>query len=196
MTAAPVLLEDGAQVEIRPIEPGDRDELAAGLRRLSPESRYRRFLAPTNELSEAELDYLTTVDHHDHEALVAQEPGSGAGVGVARFVRFPNEPDKAEFAVAVADDWQGRGVGGALLARLSERARAEGVRRFSAVILADNRPMLELLDDLGEVRYAQGEFGAVEVEIDLPERGVAAALRRTISAAARGELSLRPRFTR
>jgi GNAT superfamily N-acetyltransferase len=196
VTAAPILLEDGARVEIRPIEPEDRDELAAGLRRLSPESRYRRFLAPTDDLSEAELDYLTTVDHHDHEALVAQEPGSGKGMGVARFVRFRDEPDKAEFAVAVADDWQGRGVGGALLAHLSERARDEGVRRFSAVILADNRPMLELLDDLGEVRYAQGEFGAVEVEIDLPERGVAAALRRTIGAAARGELSLRPRITR
>jgi hypothetical protein len=74
--------------------------------------------------------------------------------------------------------------------------REEGVRRFSAVILADNRPMLELLDDLGEVRFADEEFGAVEVEIDLPPEGVAAALRRTIRAAARGELSLRPRWAR
>ncbi|HEX2414491.1 MAG TPA: GNAT family N-acetyltransferase [Thermoleophilaceae bacterium] len=196
MTGAQVALADGAEIEIRPIEPEDRDELAAGLRRLSPESRYRRFLAPTHELSDPELDYLTRVDHHDHEALVAQEPDTGAGIGVARFIRIPEEPDKAEFAVAVADDWQGRGVGGALLARLSDRARAEGVRRFSAVILADNRPMLELLDDLGEVRFFDVEFGAVEVEIDLPAEGVAAALRRTMRAAARGELSLRPRWTR
>jgi RimJ/RimL family protein N-acetyltransferase len=196
VTVPPVPLPDGAEIEIRPIEPEDRAELAAGLRRLSPESRYRRFLAPTHELTESELDYLTQVDHHDHEALVAQEPETGTGVGVARFIRFSEELDKAEFAVAVADDWQGRGVGGALLARLSDRAREEGVRRFSAVILADNRHMLELLDDLGEVRIANEEYGAVEVEIDLPAEGVAAALRRTIRAAARGDLSLRPRWTR
>ncbi len=189
-------LQGGRLVELRPIEPGDRDQLAAGLRRLSPESRYRRFLAPTNELSERELSYLTEVDHHDHEALVAVEPETGTGVGVARYVRSAAEPDKAEFAVAVADDWQGRGVGGALLARLSDRAREEGVRRFTAVILSDNRPMLELLDDLGDVRFETEEFGAVEVEIDLPAEGVAAALMRTIKAAARGELSLRPRRTR
>ncbi len=196
MTAGPVSLSDGSEIQIRPIEAEDRDELAAGLRRLSPESRYRRFLAPTNELSDAELDYLTQVDHHDHEALVARDPQTGMGVGVARFVRFPDEPDKAEFAVAVADDWQRRGVGGALLARLSDRAREEGVRRFSASILSDNRPMLELIDDLGVVRFTNEEFGTVEVEVDLPAEGVAAALRRTIRAAARGELSLRPRWTR
>jgi RimJ/RimL family protein N-acetyltransferase len=196
VTGAQVSLRDGAKISIRAIEPEDREELAAGLRRLSPESRYRRFLSPTNELSEPELDYLTQVDHSGHEALVAQDPDSEGGIGVARFIRFPEEPDKAEFAVAVADDWQGRGVGGALLGRLSDRAREEGVRRFSAVILADNRPMLELLDDLGEVRFTEEEFGAVEVEIDLPAEGVAAALRRTIRAAARGELSLRPRRAR
>ena len=56
--------------------------------------------------------------------------------------------------------------------------------------------VLESLDDLGEVRFTDEEFGAVEVEIDPPPEGVAAALRRTILAAARGELSLRPRWAR
>ena len=69
------------------------------------------------------------------------------------------------------------------------------MRRVTAVILSDNRPMLELLDDLGDVRFETEELGAVEVEIDLPAEGVAAALMRTIKAAARGELSLRPRRT-
>ena len=124
------------------------------------------------------------------------EAETGAGVGVARYVRSAAEPDKAEFAVAVADDWQGRGVGGALLARLSDRAREEGVRRFTAVILSRQPANAGAARRPGRRSFRDEEFGAVEVEIDLPAEGVAAALLRTIRAAARGELSLRPRRTR
>jgi hypothetical protein len=91
-------LRDGTRIEIRPIRPEDRDDLAAGMRRLSPDSRYRRFLCPTDVLSEAELEYLTIVDHKDHEALVALELETGEGLGVARFVRWPDDPEAAEFA--------------------------------------------------------------------------------------------------
>jgi GNAT superfamily N-acetyltransferase len=139
-------VRDGAPIEIRPIRPDDREALADGIRRLSPESRYRRFFAPLEGLTEGQLDYLTDVDHHDHEALVAVEPGTERGIGVARFVRSESDPEVAEFAVAVADDWQSRGVGTALIHRLTERAREEGIRRFSGSILEDNRPMLELAD--------------------------------------------------
>jgi GNAT superfamily N-acetyltransferase len=150
-------LRDGAQIEIRPIGPADRDELAAGVRRLSPQSRYRRFFTPASELSEDQLTHLTEVDHHDHEALVALDPGTGHGIGVARFVRLSEEAETAEVAVAVADSWQGRGVATALLDRLAERARAEGVGRFSADILAENRPMLELIGELGDARVLERE---------------------------------------
>jgi hypothetical protein len=88
---------------IRPIEPGDRTAVLAGFDRLSAESRYRRFLSPHDHLTAAELRYLTDVDHHDHEALVAVDPDTGEGVGVARYVRDPQRPDSAEIAVAVAD---------------------------------------------------------------------------------------------
>ena len=138
-------LRDGQEILIRPIRPDDREELAEGMRRLSPESRYRRFFTPTSELSAAALSYLTEVDHHDHEALVALDPDSGHGVGVARFVRSADDPEVAEVAVAVADSWHNRGVATALLDRLTQRAREEGVRRFSAEVLAENRPMLELI---------------------------------------------------
>jgi RimJ/RimL family protein N-acetyltransferase len=178
-------LRDGTPIVVRPIRPDDREELADGMRRLSPESRYRRFLAATRELSESQLRYLTEVDHHDHEALVALEPGSGHGIGVARFVRSPRDPELAEVAVAVADSWQGRGAGTVLLQRLTERARAEGIRRFSAEILAENRPMLDLIDDLGEVTVTERDHGAVEVEVALPPEGIGAALRETLRAAAR-----------
>src|SRR4051812_16863371 len=130
-------LRDGARVLVRPIAPDDRAALAAGFARLSPESRFRRFLSPKRQLTEHDLDVLTRVDHHDHEALVALEAETGEGIGVARFVR--TRPDRAEPAVVVADDWQGRGVGTLLLDLLAERAWEEGIRTFSATLLASER---------------------------------------------------------
>jgi len=178
-------LRDGEQILIRPIGPDDRGELAAGMQRLSAESRYRRFFAPTSELSESQLRYLTEVDHHDHEALVAVEPETGHGIGVARFVRLKSDPELAEVAVAVADSWQGRGVGTALLHRLADRAREEGVRRFTAEILSDNRPMLELIDEIGEAHVSRRDHGSVAVEVELPPEGIGAALREALRGAAR-----------
>jgi RimJ/RimL family protein N-acetyltransferase len=188
-------LRDGEQILVRPIRPQDRAELAAGMERLSPESRYRRFLTPTSELTAAQLSYLTEVDHHDHEALVALEPDTGHGIGVARYVRSSEDRARAEVAVAVADSWHNRGVATALLDRLTERAREEGVRRFSAEILADNRPMLDLLEDLGDVTTRHLDHGSVEVELELPPEGLGVNLRETLRAAARGLLGV-PRLTR
>jgi RimJ/RimL family protein N-acetyltransferase len=184
-------LPTAMRVAIRPIEPGDRDAFAAAFERLSEESRYRRFLSPHDPLSEAELHYLTEVDHHDHEALVAVDPDTGDGVGVARYVRDLQRSDSAEIAVAVADDWQGRGVGTELLHRLADRAREEGIARFTALVLADNRPMMQLLGDLGEARVVDEGQGAVELAVDLPERALGPTLPAWLRSAARGALRLR-----
>ena len=179
------------RIEIRPIRPDDRGALADGMRRLSPESRYRRFFSPVDSLTERQLTYLTDVDHHDHEALVALEAGTEHGVGVARFVRSQHDPEVAEVAVAVADDWQGQGIGSELLHRLTERARDEGIRRFSGSILEENRPMRELMAELGDLRVTDRAAGGIEVEVDLPDEGIVAALRETLRAAARGLLRMR-----
>jgi RimJ/RimL family protein N-acetyltransferase len=181
----------GERIEIRPIRPDDKEALADGLRRMSAESRYRRFLSPLDTLSEQQLTYLTQVDHHDHEALVAAEAGTGQGIGVARFIRSEDDPEVAEVAVAVADDWQGQGIGSELLHRLTERARDEGITRFSGTVLEENRAMRELLAELGDVRVTDRAAGAIEVEVDLPEEGIGAALRETLRAAARGLLEMR-----
>ena len=173
-------------IAVRPIEPGDKAALAAAFERLSAESRYRRFLSPHGELSAAELRYLTEVDHHDHEALVALDPATGEGVGVARYVRDRARPESAEVAVAVADRWQGRGVGTLLLHRLVDRAREEGIRRFTALMLADNEPMAHLLEDVGETRVLDAGQGTVQLAVALPESGVGAALAAWLRSAARG----------
>jgi GNAT superfamily N-acetyltransferase len=155
---------------------------------LGPQSRYRRFLAPHGSLTPAELSYFTEVDHHDHEALVAVEPSSGAGIGVARYIRSAEDPTVAELAVAVVDEWQCQGVGGRLVGALAERAREEGITSFSAVMLADNALMRSLLDEIGRVRVVHTELGRVEVVVDLPERGPDR-LRRLLAAVGRGELA-------
>jgi GNAT superfamily N-acetyltransferase len=76
--------------------------------------------------------YLTEVDHHDHEAIVALDEESGEGIGVARYVRTRERPEVAEVAVTVVDDWQGRGLGTRLLEVVSARAREEDIRSFTA----------------------------------------------------------------
>ena len=144
-----VALRDGSRVVVRPVRRDDWELLLAGFERLGPRSRYQRFLAPMAELTEDDVSYLTDVDHHDHEALAAIDPVTGDGVGVARFIRCADRPDTAEAAVTVIDDWQGRGLGTALLDLLAERARAEGIVRFTALLLAENRDMLEVLEAIG-----------------------------------------------
>jgi RimJ/RimL family protein N-acetyltransferase len=155
-------------LEIRPIEPRDKADLASALEQSSSEAIYRRFLSPRGPLSAAELRYLTEVDHHDHEALVAVDPESGRGVGVARYVRDPKRRGSAEIAFAVLESWQGRGVGKALMRRLADRAREEGISRFTALMLAHNSPMQHLLAELGPTHVLSREAGAVELAVDLP----------------------------
>jgi len=180
-----VELRDGSRVVIRPIEPGDRAGLVEGFERLSPESRYRRFFGPMTHLSERDLEYLTCVDHHDHEALVAVEEGTGEGVGVARYVR--TGPDVAEPAIVVVDDWQGRGAGSRLLDALVDRAREEGIRRFEAPVLAYNADAIHVLEAVGQTtRKQQGR--EVELKIDLPAAGATAPVRPLLRQFAIGAL--------
>jgi RimJ/RimL family protein N-acetyltransferase len=160
-----VRLPDGAELLIRQIAPDDAAALRRGLEHMSPRSRYRRFLG-TPRIGPAELRYLTDVDHHDHEALGASDATTGEGIGVARFIREPGGDD-AEIAVAIDDAWQGRGVGTVLLTRLADRARAEGIRRFTGLILAENAPMRALLAKLGEVESRNVGDGTVEASVAL-----------------------------
>jgi RimJ/RimL family protein N-acetyltransferase/nucleotide-binding universal stress UspA family protein len=180
-------LKDGTRIYIRPISPEDQEALAAGFDRLSPESRYRRFFTPLEHLSEQQLDYLTQVDHHDHEALVAIEESTGEGIGVARFVRVAD--DVAEPAIVVADEWQRRGVAGHLLDALADRAREEGVRRFVAPVLAQNTAAIEAFERLGEVTLAPQGIES-ELTVDLTEPADAGSrLRELLRAIASGAVA-------
>ena len=162
----PVVLRDGSAVLIRPVRSADTPLLADGFARLSDRSRRLRFLSPKQELSPAELGYFTDVDHHNHEALGALDHADGRGVGIARYIRDAADPQAAEIAVTVIDDWQGRGLGTELMAQLAERARSEGIRRFTALVAADNPAMARLLRNV-QADLVRREPGALQYEIML-----------------------------
>jgi GNAT superfamily N-acetyltransferase len=180
-------------VLVRPIRASDKKRLLEGFHRMSPESRYRRFFSPLHDLGAGQLRYLTEVDHHTHEALAALDATDGEPLGVARFIRDKDDPRVAEVAVAVVDEWQGRGLGTELLRGLAARAREEGVEQFSAFVLQENRPMLELLEEVGDVRVVSRENGVVELLTDVPAEGTPAAIGGTVRAVARGHVSVDPR---
>lgn len=186
-----VRLADGGEVEIRPIEPADATPLSEGLEALSADSRYRRFLAPKRAFSASELGYLTKVDHVAHEALVAVDPRTAHCLGVARFVKDPADASRAEMAIVVADDWQGRGVGTALLHRLADRAAVEGIRHFRASVLESNHDVVILLRKAGPIDVRHPGGGVAELTIHLHEgEPCPPAVREALRAAARGELEL------
>lgn len=154
-----VALRDGTRLAVRPVTPEDRAEIEAGFGRLSAESRYRRFMAPTHTLTNRQLAYLLDIDYRDHFAWGALA-GSGDqqhGVAVARYVRFSGETDSADTAFTVIDAYQGRGVGSLLLRALAVAAWENRIRRLHFDVLADNRAMLRVLDGFDIPVQPQGE---------------------------------------
>ena len=154
-------------VRIRPIRVTDAALLRDGFARLSADSRRLRFFVSKKALTSRELQYLTDVDHHDHEALVAVRRFGGQGLAVARYIRDPRDREAADVAVTVVDDWQGRGLGTMLATRLAAKARCEGLHRFTATILDENDGARRLLPKVGTVRLVGRERDTVDYEIAL-----------------------------
>ncbi len=162
-------LRDGTRVLIRMVGPDDRDELIAGFQRLSTRSRYLRFHANVEHLTEQQIRYLTDVDQVNHVAWVAVDLDAPdhPGIGVARFVRLHDEPTVAEAAVTVLDDYQGRGLGTELLDVLAVAAVRRGVTTFRAYVLGENRAMLAMLERLGPT-HTQQQRGVLQIDVELP----------------------------
>jgi acetyltransferase len=133
--------------------------------RLSAKSRWQRFANGQAELSEAQLDYLTDVDDRNRVAccavLLEHEPL--CGIGIARYVRLADRPQRAEFAVTVIDPFQGQGVGSALLELLVETAAANGIETLYGNVLSSNTGMLRLCQRIGATLHPLPDF--IEVEL-------------------------------
>jgi GNAT superfamily N-acetyltransferase len=162
-----IQLKDGTLVLLRPVLPEDRQRLQHGLLLMSAESRHRRFFSSMSALSEEQLDYFTVVDQENHVAWIALDPSAPGlpGLGIARFIRYPDQPRMAEVAFAVIDAFQARGLGSVLLATLYLVAQARGIETLRAVVLVDNGTVAAWLRRLG----ASGKQGSDGVmELDLP----------------------------
>jgi GNAT superfamily N-acetyltransferase len=188
-------LRDGSRVLIGRVTAHDAPTLADGFARLSEESRRLRFLTSKPNLTRAELRYLTEVDGHNHEALGAIDLETGRGVGIARYVRDVRNPTHAEAAVTVADEWQRRGLGKLLLERLTDRARAERITHFTALVASDNAGVKALVNRLGQpVQITHIRGGTFLYEVELGGRGLGGQLEQALRAAATGHFQLPPRL--
>ncbi|MDP3274874.1 MAG: GNAT family N-acetyltransferase [Deltaproteobacteria bacterium] len=162
-------------ITLRPLVAEDREELRAGFRKLSPSVRFFRFFADLGDLTEAQLDYLTTPDGTDHFALVATTATADLrleqGLAVARFIRVTPGSSTAEVAITVTDDAQRKGLGRALLSTLALAARERGITHFRMDVLASNEAMLTMAQRLGADELPSDEPDVRVFDLALPQSG-------------------------
>jgi len=163
---ADVLASDGGVVHLRPIVPEDADLVVDFHGRLSERTRYLRYFGPYPTISKRDLFNFTVVDHHRRVAFVALLGGEIIAVG--RYEGL-DEGDglSAEVAFTVADAHQGRGLGPILLEHLAGAAAENGLRRFVAEVLAENRHMITVFREAGYQVSRSFEGGVVHLEFDI-----------------------------
>ena len=142
----------GERVTIRPIMPEDADMEQEFIRRLSPESKYFRFMNTIRELSQGQLIRMTQIDYDREMAFVATvvQDNKEFELGVARYATNP-DGESCEFAIVVADDWQGKGLARQLMKVLVDTARSRGLKFMTGDFLSDNRHMLKFVTNVGFV---------------------------------------------
>jgi acetyltransferase len=143
-------LADGTPVTLRPICAADARIEQEFVRSLSDEARYFRFMDMLRELSPQMLRQMTEIDYHNQMALIAVTPSHNYEVQIAvgRYVVLPNGED-CEFAIAVSDGWQKKGIASELMKLLIEAARARGLKNMIGEVLASNVKMLDFVRRLG-----------------------------------------------
>ncbi|MFP4207723.1 MAG: GNAT family N-acetyltransferase [Wenzhouxiangella sp.] len=145
-----VQMPEGVNLTIRPIRPEDAEIEREFVRNLSPQSRYFRFMQAVSELTQAMLVRFTQIDYDREMALIAvreDDEGGETQVAVARYTVNPDK-DSCDFALTVADDWQGRGIGSRLMRELMDVARSRGLDVIEGEVLGDNHNMLSLMERL------------------------------------------------
>jgi RimJ/RimL family protein N-acetyltransferase len=160
-------LRDGRRVEIRALRQADRTELLAAVGRTSRESLYHRFFTVKRGFTDREINYFLNIDFVEHVALVAvvEEARRPVIVGGARYI--VQQPDKAEVAFAVIDEYQGQGIGTALMYHLAAIARNAGLQELVADVLPDNDAMLRVFAKSGFPLSTKRDPDVVQVALQL-----------------------------
>ena len=155
MSGPPEIVEnwallDGSAATLRPIRASDMELERAFVRNLSPQSKFKRFMGELKELSPEQL-YAFTHPDHDRETVYVVIRSSVAGeeeIAVARYMIMP-DGKSCEFAITIADAWQGKGVAGRLMRTLIRDARARGLESIHGFVLGANTRMLDFVRKLG-----------------------------------------------
>jgi len=157
---------DGTEVTIRPIKPADAELEIELVRKLSPETKYYRFMNTMRELPPAMVARLTQIDYDREMAFVATmlENGTEVEIGVCRYAVNP-DGESCEFAVGVADEWQHRGLARRLMGVLIETARNKGLAYMNGVFLSNNERMLKFVQGLGFVLSNDPEDNTVKLGV-------------------------------
>jgi len=167
MVPVPVTLRDGTTAGLRPVYPGDQQELMRG-ELFSARTRYQRFLGP-GQVTAALARYLTEVDYVDHFAWVALD-GADVLVGGVTYVRSASDPALADISLMINDEFQGRGLGTLLIEAVAIAARRNGISRFCADVLAENAPARAILNHAG-ITWEPAEAGVKHGLVAVPDPG-------------------------
>lgn len=159
-----VPLSDDLVIGIRPIVASDPELVTETFADMSDQSRFQRFFSPVDELTSHDMKYLTEMDGSNRFAWAAQV--GDRPVGVARYVRFADEPHAADVAIGIADEFQHRGIGNALVRCLGPVAGLVGIEEFSFDVLPSNSPMLNLLRSINVTISNDGQIERGRIRVD------------------------------
>jgi GNAT superfamily N-acetyltransferase len=164
-------LRDGREIQIRTLRPTDEDDMLAAVDRTSAQSLYRRFFGAKRHFSESEKSFFLNVDFVNHVALVAvaKEDSRSVIVGGGRYIVV--RPEAAELAFAVVDEYQGQGIGAALMRHLALLARDAGIKELIAEVLPENLPMLKVFQNSGLGLRTKHRAGVVDVTLNVTNNG-------------------------
>ncbi len=164
-------LESGLEITLRMVLSEDKSKIKEGFELLSPESRHTRFFSYMHALSEKQLEYLSNVDQLNHvawgvsDASIAPEQG----IGVGRFIRDEKNPERAEIAFTLLDEYQGKGIGTVLLGLLYALAQSYEVAFFTGSILAQNHHFWKRLRDLG-AKPSDSTGGVIDFQLPIHQK--------------------------
>ena len=161
-------VKDNLEIKTRLLQKGDREILHEAFKKLSDKSKRLRFLSTPQKLSNKELDYLTNIDNKNHLAVCAciDENNTLTGIGVSRYIKLNNSPNKAEIAITIIDEYQKMGIGKVLIDEIIPHAKANGIDTFVANAFYFNNTILSIINQY-EYTITSVEDGVLKIEIEL-----------------------------
>ena len=163
-----IQLKDGTPFIFRPLQPDDEVGIKAGFEQLSPQTRYLRFLTPVCQLPESHFKCISETDNVNKVGWCAIDISNGheTGVGLARYERYANEPNKAEYAITIVDAYQNRGIGSYLFKLLIQTALKNGITSLIGFVLEENKTMINVLKHYN-IKTERDHGCLLRIEIDL-----------------------------